>query len=48
MDRWLGAVFDAILVPFLDRIYDNPSDPSLLVDRRFGVGYDLNWGNPLS
>ncbi|HEX3543077.1 MAG TPA: DUF5808 domain-containing protein [Candidatus Acidoferrum sp.] len=29
-------------------IYSNPSDPALLVPKRFGVGYTLNFGNPWS
>jgi uncharacterized membrane protein len=26
--------------------YSNPSDPALLVQKRFGIGYTLNFGNP--
>jgi uncharacterized membrane protein len=29
-------------------LYYNPEDPALLVERRFGVGYMLNFGNKLS
>jgi hypothetical protein len=28
--------------------YSNPDDPALLVPKRFGVGYTLNFGNPWS
>jgi hypothetical protein len=28
--------------------YSNPSDPALLVPKRFGIGYTLNFGNPRS
>jgi hypothetical protein len=28
--------------------YTNPNDPALLVPKRFGVGYTLNFGNPWS
>src|SRR6202047_3096836 len=28
--------------------YSNPSDPALLVPKRFGIGYTLNFGNPWS
>ena len=28
--------------------YSNPDDPSLLVPKRFGIGYTLNFGNPWS
>ena len=26
--------------------YSNPNDPALLVPKRFGMGYTLNFGNP--
>jgi Family of unknown function (DUF5808) len=29
-------------------LYSNPSDPALLVPKRFGIGYTLNFGNPWS
>jgi uncharacterized membrane protein len=32
----------------LSLIYNNPDDPVLFVDVRFGRGYTLNFGNPLS
>lgn len=28
--------------------YCNPNDPALLVPKRFGIGYTLNFGNPWS
>lgn len=28
-------------------IYNNPNDPSLMVDKRFGLGWTINFGNPL-
>jgi len=28
--------------------YSNPGDPALLVPKRFGIGYTLNFGNPWS
>ena len=28
--------------------YFNPDDPALLVPKRFGIGYTLNFGNPWS
>jgi hypothetical protein len=28
--------------------YSNASDPALLVPKRFGIGYTLNFGNPWS
>ena len=28
--------------------YCNPDDPALLVPKRFGIGYTLNFGNPRS
>ncbi|MFL8710088.1 DUF5808 domain-containing protein [Clostridioides sp. GD02377] len=28
-------------------IYNNPNDPSLMVDKRFGIGYTVNFGNPI-
>ncbi len=27
-------------------IYNNPDDPALFVDRRYGLGWTLNFGNP--
>jgi uncharacterized membrane protein len=35
--RWIGGL-----------IYFNPTDPALLVERRMGVGWTLNLGNPWS
>jgi uncharacterized membrane protein len=35
--RWIGGL-----------IYFNPTDPALLVERRMGVGWTLNFGNPWS
>lgn len=32
----------------LGQIYYNPSDPAVLVTKRFGVGYTLNFGNRVS
>jgi uncharacterized membrane protein len=29
----------------LGQVYYNPNDPALLVEKRFGVGYTLNFGN---
>jgi Family of unknown function (DUF5808) len=29
-------------------LYSNPNDPALLVPKRFGIGYTLNFGNPWS
>jgi uncharacterized membrane protein len=29
----------------LGQIYINPNDPALVVEKRFGVGYTLNFGN---
>jgi len=29
-------------------VYFNPADPSLLVEKRFGIGYTLNFGNSWS
>jgi len=26
-------------------LYVNPADPSILIEKRFGVGYTLNFGN---
>jgi uncharacterized membrane protein len=26
-------------------VYVNPADPSILVEKRFGIGYTLNFGN---
>ncbi len=34
---WIGGI-----------VYHNPADPALFVERRFGVGYTLNVGNPWS
>jgi len=28
--------------------YSNPNDPALLVPKRYGVGFTLNFGNPWS
>ncbi len=28
--------------------YSNPEDPALLVPKRFGIGWTLNFGNPWS
>ena len=28
--------------------YVNPDDPSWMVEKRVGIGYDLNWGHPKS
>jgi len=28
--------------------YSNPKDPALFVPKRFGIGYTLNFGNPMS
>jgi uncharacterized membrane protein len=28
--------------------YSNPDDPALLVPKRYGIGYTLNFGNPWS
>lgn len=30
----------------LGLFYYNPSDPALFVEKRFGIGWDLNWGRP--
>ena len=35
-DHWKGV------------FYSNPEDPALLVPKRYGVGYTLNFGNPWS
>lgn len=35
-DHWTGI------------FYSNPEDPALLVPKRYGVGYTLNFGNPWS
>jgi uncharacterized membrane protein len=32
----------------LGQIYYNPSDPALMVEKRFGVGYTINFGNRAS
>jgi len=32
----------------LGMIYFNPQDPSILVNKRFGIGRTLNFGNPIS
>jgi uncharacterized membrane protein len=34
-EEWKGGVF-----------YSNPRDRSLLVPKRYGIGYTLNFGNP--
>ena len=36
-DRWTGGA-----------IYYNPSDPAIFVQKRFGVGYTLNFGNRMT
>ena len=36
-DRWLGGF-----------IYINRADPALLVEKRMGIGWTLNFGNPWS
>lgn len=33
---------------FLGQIYYNPNDPALMVEKRFGIGYTLNFGNRMS
>jgi len=35
-DKWKGI------------FYSDPDDPALLVPKRFGIGYTLNFGNPWS
>ncbi len=35
--RWIGGLF-----------YFNPTDPTLLVEKRMGIGWTLNFGNPRS
>jgi len=35
-DKWKGI------------FYSNPDDPAVLVPKRYGVGYTLNFGNPWS
>jgi hypothetical protein len=35
--RWIGGLF-----------YFNPTDPALLVEKRMGIGWTLNFGNPWS
>jgi hypothetical protein len=35
--RWIGGL-----------IYFNPTDPALLVEKRMGIGWTLNFGNPWS
>ncbi len=35
--RWIGGM-----------LYFNPQDPALFVEKRFGVGYTLNCGHPIS
>ena len=32
----------------LGLIYFNPADPAFLVEKRFGIGYTMNFGNPWS
>ena len=34
--------------PWRGTFYTNPDDPALLVPKRFGIGYTLNFGNPWS
>lgn len=36
-DRWIGGIF-----------YSNPQDPALWVEKRLGIGWTLNFGNPAS
>jgi uncharacterized membrane protein len=36
-DRWIGGIF-----------YLNPQDPALWVEKRLGIGWTLNFGNPAS
>jgi uncharacterized membrane protein len=31
---------------YLGGFYVNPDDPSILVEKRFGIGYTINFGNP--
>ncbi|MCC0631021.1 DUF5808 domain-containing protein [Clostridioides sp. ZZV15-6388] len=33
---WIGGI-----------IYNNPNDPSFMVDKRFGIGWTINLGNPI-
>src|SRR4030095_2008771 len=33
---------------FLGKVYFNRADPSLFVEKRMGLGYTLNLGNPVS
>ena len=35
-DKWKGV------------FYSNPDDPAVLVPKRYGIGYTLNFGNPWS
>jgi len=35
--NWIGGLF-----------YFNPDDPAILIEKRIGIGYDLNFGNPRS
>jgi uncharacterized membrane protein len=35
-DHWRGV------------FYSNPEDPAILVPKRYGIGYTLNFGNPWS
>ncbi len=35
--NWIGGL-----------VYFNPDDPALFVEKRIGIGYDLNFGNPAS
>ena len=35
-DKWKGV------------FYSNPDDPAVLVAKRYGIGYTLNFGNPWS
>ncbi len=32
----------------LGSLYYNPEDPSLFIEKRFGIGWTLNWGRPMS
>ncbi|MGH9506531.1 MAG: DUF5808 domain-containing protein [Terriglobales bacterium] len=50
-----GASLDVVGAPVGDRtadrywkwgFYDNPSDPALMVENRFGLGYTFDIGHP--
>jgi uncharacterized membrane protein len=36
-DRWIAGIF-----------YGNPQDPALWVEKRFGIGWTLNFARPAS